>query len=653
MAIENSNQSQAEIVPVSPVFNADLVSASYDGTQDNRTMLDGTATIDGAGTLSYQWYVSYGYGGTPSEPEQVYNSGKNPTYRPPKILQSQDEAFRHGVEYQYFYVVATNTITYPLYPANNLYPANDLYPGETDATYTSSAQSNTATITVLTPAYPVFSMQPADVTLVQGARATLTAAATSERYTYLNYRWQTSADGVNWTDTGITGQSFTARPQTEGVTYYRVSATAVYANLQATTYSGAAKVTAISEVSAQRSVHFKICRLRFLNPDGSTAFAVDSNWRNRYSTAFIANGNISVQRQNGVRRTAEVTLDNTSGKFAYGINHLWFGQEVALDEGIMLPNGTGLYRQQGIFLLQTPKETVATNGTTVQFQLIDKWAYLDGTLGGNLETTYTAAPGSSIYGAISAMLAEDRGNGQPIDSVTPVYTTYYDGKTQELPDGTTALLTDTPYTLNVEPGTKASVILELASMLNAWVGYDASGALRIDPSQDDVLDSDKPIAWRFSEEETELLGMTYTSQNTDVYNDIIVVGEALEDGTQPAARAQDLDGASPVNIHMIGRKTKRIQAAGYGTQTMCRDRAVWELKRQSVMRNAVTVSCQQILQIDENQIITIVRTDKPGSPEERHLVLGFTRPLVGTENMTINCVSVNDMPTATVVNWNS
>ena len=78
----------------------------------------------------------------------------------------------------------------------------------------------------------------------------------------------------------------------------------------------------------------KLCRLRFLNPDGSTAFFVDNNPRNKYSGAFVADGGLTVNLQNGVRRTASVTLGNVDGAFDYNVNHLWFGQEIALDEGL-------------------------------------------------------------------------------------------------------------------------------------------------------------------------------------------------------------------------------------------------------------------------------------------------------------------------------
>ena len=46
----------------------------------------------------------------------------------------------------------------------------------------------------------------------------------------------------------------------------------------------------------------------------------------------------------------------------------------------------------------------------------------------------------------------------------------------------------------------------------------------------------------------------------------------------------------------------------------------------------------------ENNLITVQRTDKQGSPIEKHLIQSFTLPIAETGQMTINCVSVNDLP---------
>lgn len=395
----------------------------------------------------------------------------------------------------------------------------------------------------------------------------------------------------------------------------------------------------------------KLCRLRFLQPDGSTAFMLDNRKKGARAGAFIAEGTINHNWQNGRRTSATVTLDNVSGDYDYAFNKIWFGQEVALDEGLILSDGeTEFYIQQGVFLIETPQEKVEPFARTVTYNLVDKVAALDGTLGGNLDGTYQVPVGTNIFSPISALLAEDKGNGYPIDRVTPIYTEYYNNRTQTLPDGTTASMVLSPYTLTIDgtDGTVWDVVSGLAAMVNGWVGYDETGALRIDPSQDDILDADKSVEWEFSMAEAELAGMTYSVKNTEVYNDYIVTGEQLSDGSQPKGRAQILDGRSPVDINLIGRKTIRVSQSGFGTNTQCQDYAEWMVKRSSVLQRAVTISSSQIFHLRGNQLVTLTRTDKSGNPVERHLVQGFSRPLASNGPMQTSATSVNDFPVATV-----
>ena len=398
-------------------------------------------------------------------------------------------------------------------------------------------------------------------------------------------------------------------------------------------------------LSAVTRPFLKLVRLRFLNPDGSTAFVLDNNPYNKRSGAFIQEGSLRVNLQNGQRRTATVKLSNVDGTFDYNVNRLWFGQQVALDEGMVLPDGSEFYIQQGIFLLDTPAEELRPGERTITYNLVDKWANLDGSLFGNLESIYEVPVGTNIFTPILSLLQEDMGNGVTLDSEPPVFTNYYNDKTQIMPDGTEVSLSDTAYTLRIdsEGGTIADVFLGLAGMVNAWIGYDRSGALRIDASQDDISDSTKPVAWRFSLGDFLFLGASYTIKNTEVYNDYIVIGEQMDDFTQPYGRATNTDLQSDTCVTTIGRKTIRVQQAGFSTDTQCVDLAVWKLKRSSALQKAITISCGQLFHINENEIVEIVRTDKPGQPVERHLILGFTRPLAGTDQMTIDAVSVNDL----------
>ena len=402
-------------------------------------------------------------------------------------------------------------------------------------------------------------------------------------------------------------------------------------------------------LNALKNPFIKTCRLRFLQPDGTTAFALDNNYLKARNRTFIADGSLTVNLQNGQRRTASVTLDNANAEYDYAYNKLWFGQEIALDEGLVLPSGEVYYIQQGVFLLMNPKEDVMPNGRTVKYELTDKWANLDGTLYGILDSDYTITAGNDIFTAIASLLTQNKGNGIVLDNVNPVFTPEFNGKNTTLPNGTTVPITNTPYDLNIAAGQSiADIILGLCTMLATWVGYDATGALRVDASQDDIDDATKAILWTFSQASTHLLGLSYSVKNNEIYNDIQIVGDQLDEYTQPMARARNYDPKSDTNINIIGRKTYREVKSGYGTSQQCQDYAIWKLKRMSVLQKSVQISCSQILHLQENQLVEIVRTDKKDKPLERHLIQGFSRPLTGTGTMTIDAISVNDFPDITV-----
>lgn len=399
-------------------------------------------------------------------------------------------------------------------------------------------------------------------------------------------------------------------------------------------------------LSALKGDFHKICKLEFLQPDRSVAYVLDNNPNNRRSKAFIKAGNIRVNLQNGQRRQASVNIVNLDGEYDYAINKVWFGQEIRLSEGLILPDGSEFYLPQGVFLVKDSQEIFKPNQREVTYPLVDKWANLDGTLYGNLGGTYEVPVGAEIFPAIAFLLAEDRGNGVPVDNMTPMFTDYYNGMTTTDNDGNVYSNTVTPYTLRVDSttGTLADVILGLNTMLAGWVGYDATGRFRLDPSQDDIMDIQKPIQWAFTPTEKQFLGATYTVKNSEMYNDIIVNGEALGTDPTPNARAQNRDPASDTNINLIGRKTLREEKQGYYTEQICQWYAEWKLKRITVLQKSVSIESTQMFHLSENNLVTIRRPDKKGSPVERHLIQGFSRPLTGSSPMTIEAVSVMDFP---------
>lgn len=412
-------------------------------------------------------------------------------------------------------------------------------------------------------------------------------------------------------------------------------------------------------LAALKTDFVKLARLEFLNRDGTVAFVLDNDPKNRRSGAFLQSGEITCNLQNGIRRTASVTLSNLDGDYDFAVNKIWFGTQVRLSEGLILPDGTEYYIPQGVFEIEQPNEQYKPDGNSVTYRLVDKWANLDGSLGGNLDGAYSVQAGTNILQAMASLLRLGRfdmanNSRNPIDPVLPLMTSYYNDKTQTLTDGSVVNLVDAPYDfVSDENGTIADVILGLGEMLAALVGYNQTGRLVVDPSQDDIEDLTKPVLWDFSADEKQLLHVEYTVRKGDVYNDLIVVGDTSDTGYTARGRAQNRDISSDTCISRIGLKTRRMPVENYYSDDICVARAEWELKRAAVLPKTVAIECTQMFHIVENGIVTIRRDDKPGAPVERHVVQGFTRPIGQTGTMTINAVSVMDYPEITVLQDNS
>lgn len=403
--------------------------------------------------------------------------------------------------------------------------------------------------------------------------------------------------------------------------------------------------------------HKKLVRLDFLQPDDSVAFSLDNNSeRKKYrdSRAFIQEGTLSVTLQNGQRRQASVTLANIDGAFEFNVNKIWFGQRLRLLMGVELPDGSEFYLPQGVFYINDPTTVINPNERTITYDLVDKWAYLDGTLFGNLETSHQilAEDEDNVYEAITSVLrmskfdfTETGDKTKQIDCTLPMLSQYYTDKEYTLPDGTEVSVLTVPYDISTDSdsSTLADIILELNTILAGLIGYDATGALRLEPSQESIDDSKKPILWAFTPENSMLCGLTETILRSAVYNDVIIVGEGLDE-EEVWGRATNFDPASDTNVNLIGRRTYREARSEYFNAGQCVALAEWTLKQKTVLQKSVSIECPQMYHLSENALVTIKRTDKEGEPVERHLIESFTLPLGETGAMTISAISVNDFP---------
>lgn len=415
----------------------------------------------------------------------------------------------------------------------------------------------------------------------------------------------------------------------------------------------------------------KLTKLEFLQPDGSVAFFLSNNSKRGYnqkyqSSAFIQGGTLNVSLQNGQRRKATITLSNLDNAFDYNVNNIWFGTQLRLSMGLVLPDGTDFYLPQMVGVIKNPQSVFSENQKTITFPIVDKWANLDGSLGGTLPkpvsipvTTEEEAGQNALYKWIYGLLHLSKFDLNQTDDITkaidptpPILPTYYLGQTWDSTksDGSvrTIYVTDIPfpYTENCG-GNIGSLLSQLNEQIIGLIGYDAAGALKIEPSQSDIDDYQKAVLWNFTPKNCTLSQISETLKNDAVYNDIVIVGGGNSQ-VGVWGRASNYDPASDTNINLIGIKTQCETRANFFNAKQCTDFAQYRLKQKTVLQKSVNISCSQMFHLTENQLVTVQRTDKPGSPTERHLINSFSLPLSETGAMTINATSVADIPKFTL-----
>ena len=143
----------------------------------------------------------------------------------------------------------------------------------------------------------------------------------------------------------------------------------------------------------------KAVKVEWLNPDESVAFEFTNS-------LYDINVDLSVNYQNGSRRTCTLTLDNRQNKFPINFNNIWFGQKFKLWMGVYLDEETPYYLPQGVFYISNPSEVYQPLTKTISINGVDKWAFLDGTLHGKLRGVYQTGLNTNLFEATKNLLSQ-------------------------------------------------------------------------------------------------------------------------------------------------------------------------------------------------------------------------------------------------------
>ena len=138
-------------------------------------------------------------------------------------------------------------------------------------------------------------------------------------------------------------------------------------------------------------------KVEWLNPDESVSFEFTNS-------LYDINVDLSVNYQNGSRRTCTLTLNNDRNRFPINFNNIWIGQKFKLWMGVYIDEKTPYYFPQGVFYVSNPNEVYQPSTKTMKINGVDKWAYLDGTLHGKLSGTYQTSIGTNLYDATRKLL---------------------------------------------------------------------------------------------------------------------------------------------------------------------------------------------------------------------------------------------------------
>lgn len=387
-----------------------------------------------------------------------------------------------------------------------------------------------------------------------------------------------------------------------------------------------------------------LVKVEWLNPDESVKFEF---------TKFLydIDVSLSVNYQDGVRRTCTLKLNNDGNKFPINFNSIWIGQKFKLWMGLYLDNKTPYFLPQGVFYVSNPEELYNPSSRTITINGIDKWAYLDGTLFGRLSGTYQTNINTNLFDAIRELLKLSRYNNdfsktditsEMIDPTSPLLSSYFLTKTTEV-NGVQKSVLECPYTATVERGnTFADVLLEYAKILCAKIYYDVNGRLVLEPmidTADDITDTNKEILWHYTVDEKTFLGLSQTYNFDKVHNDFIVLGNVLN-GYQFKGRVQNKNPMSDTCVQRIGLKTREpYEDNQYYSDEQCVELATYYAKTETILQKSGSIASTLLFHLDVDKLV-MVSTPNNNMSKELFLINGFTLSPKGTMSVSVTSANV-------------
>lgn len=289
----------------------------------------------------------------------------------------------------------------------------------------------------------------------------------------------------------------------------------------------------------------------------------------------ILDGSVNVNLQNGSRRSGSISLANTDASYDFSPDEgkIWADNKFKVQTGIVVNNNEILF-DQGIFVIGEPNMSNDSNANSIaNYELYDKFAYLDGTLSGEIVNTFIIPLNTNIISAVTTIFQTASNDGIQIA---------YNRK----PLLAEASSVVTPYAIIAERGkTYFDIIEELANAINHTFYFDNQGYPRFEPNTNPEFEA--PM---LTLEENDILKSSINRRYElrNLRNNIRVEGVTWDTGVTHDAISTITDGSTSTS--RIGTRSMFIEDNVIYNDSLAQQRADYEVNQRSTITDTVNIS---------------------------------------------------------------
>lgn len=360
----------------------------------------------------------------------------------------------------------------------------------------------------------------------------------------------------------------------------------------------------------------------------------DESFREDITKYLIdGSGSLQIQYAQGQRRSLNFTLDNSNGQFTPmdANGKIWINTKFKLELGIELESGDVVWNSAGIFVIGNPSVIRDGGQKTIDIQCYDKFALLDGTLGGILEATYEVEADELIYNVMVDTLSQDNGNNYPID-LKPVL---FDS----------SLITEkTQYSLSKSANESlGAILIELADMISCDIYYNEEGNLIVQSGIKDISQVNKPTLWTFSDNEFQYLSTNISYDFTKVKNRVMVVGSNVNGDNIYIATAENTNPRSSSRISVVGIKNYYLEDSNIYSDYLAQSRADYELNKLSILQQTIQIGSTFMIHLDVNNCVAL-EDEFLDYYDARFIIQSLSIPISTSSQISIECTNIASLP---------